>query len=752
MKRVKQLTIPILIATFAIGPSCKTANKMKTASRIKSEDRQSSIQVAKGQSEEAEVNAIIVRYFNGILETITTIPGKALGTLKKEKIGFYHAGTDKSILGKIIKTPISLGKNLINRITSLTKSIPNFTSRIILAPFNKDFLEPFIKTQKLAFKKMYKFDEQLEEAVRACQNNGECKSPIYNKNYAEALYYRSKLETIKHKLAYFYIRLFDIANSVATVTNHILPKPIKFTTGQAAQLAQLIIHTLDAEMYKIIEQTNIDDVDAAMKKWAFEEFLTVRNRALNTLYILAGANTVCDTDSKDNCQLYLSKAAEEKQRSEYLSIKAEFEATVNKEEDNINPKDLEMFEQQQQANKVAWANHTGRSFNAGDWALTFDDGPRDKTTKEILKQLEDHNFHATFFWLAKNAGANKESVRLAKAKGMELASHSYTHADLSKASADLNKEIVEAKKVLESVYERQVDFFRLPYGAGTKSQRVKDTITGLGMQHFFWNVDSLDWKDPDPKSIVARIKKQMQVQKKGIILMHDIHQKTVSAATILMKDFKKSGINVVNLREAIGNTDEPQNLPPANGENDTTPAPADRFVWTVGGTMLPANPDGSLAYAIMDLFAGEPGTICFQPEDNNSESVNAARDYVLRDFDKITRKYNPKVAGQTEIIVEVDNPLDPSGHPREEFTFYSCKETSTDDFQHFRVIIASKLNLRSDNNTNNKPCGKLIQNQTVKVEEITANGWYKISPVIQDQGCVYISADPKYSAVKPYTF
>ncbi len=54
------------------------------------------------------------------------------------------------------------------------------------------------------------------------------------------------------------------------------------------------------------------------------------------------------------------------------------------------------------------------------------------------------------------------------------------------------------------------------------------------MIHVFWNVDSLDWQDKDPASILARVKKLMAAEKRGIILMHDIHPQTVEAVKLLL--------------------------------------------------------------------------------------------------------------------------------------------------------------------------------------------------------------------------
>jgi uncharacterized caspase-like protein len=44
-----------------------------------------------------------------------------------------------------------------------------------------------------------------------------------------------------------------------------------------------------------------------------------------------------------------------------------------------------------------------------------------------------------------------------------------------------------------------------------------------------WNIDSLDWADPVPSSIADRVLKTVAKEERGIILFHDIHERTVKA-------------------------------------------------------------------------------------------------------------------------------------------------------------------------------------------------------------------------------
>lgn len=180
-------------------------------------------------------------------------------------------------------------------------------------------------------------------------------------------------------------------------------------------------------------------------------------------------------------------------------------------------------------------NLTGNTFPQNTWALTYDDGPSGTTTLPLVEVLQDFETKATFFWLAENVERYPAIVQTVKEAGMSLQNHSYTHANLPKVSASqLHKEIVTSTEVETRIYGHTPTFFRCPYGEGMKVSRIRKLIAEQGMIHVFWNVDTLDWKDKDPSSIFARAKKQMLLSKRGIVLFHDIHQRTQEASRLLL--------------------------------------------------------------------------------------------------------------------------------------------------------------------------------------------------------------------------
>jgi peptidoglycan/xylan/chitin deacetylase (PgdA/CDA1 family) len=181
-------------------------------------------------------------------------------------------------------------------------------------------------------------------------------------------------------------------------------------------------------------------------------------------------------------------------------------------------------------------NISGGTFPANTWALTYDDGPHPQYTPMVLANLAELKKKASFMWLAECLIRNPTMPAAARHAGMPTNDHSYTHENLTMATAaDLNREITLSSEKDADFYGSRPQFFRLPYGAGLSNKTVRQLIADNGMIHVFWNVDSLDWKDKEPTSILARVQKEMAVERHGIILFHDIHAQSVAGSKLMLQ-------------------------------------------------------------------------------------------------------------------------------------------------------------------------------------------------------------------------
>jgi uncharacterized caspase-like protein/peptidoglycan/xylan/chitin deacetylase (PgdA/CDA1 family) len=176
--------------------------------------------------------------------------------------------------------------------------------------------------------------------------------------------------------------------------------------------------------------------------------------------------------------------------------------------------------------------------------LTFDDGPHRRYSEEIAAILKQYDAPAVFFSVGRNLGtldahgaarlnAGAEVSRKLKAAGYVLANHSFSHAQLSKESGDsLKAEILDTDTLLKAVDPQRSALFRFPYGA--RNKEGMHLLADAHLKSVMWNIDSLDWADPVPSSIADRVLRAVDKEGRGIILFHDIHERTVKALPAIL--------------------------------------------------------------------------------------------------------------------------------------------------------------------------------------------------------------------------
>lgn len=181
----------------------------------------------------------------------------------------------------------------------------------------------------------------------------------------------------------------------------------------------------------------------------------------------------------------------------------------------------------------------GRDLPAKTVVLTFDDGPHKAYTDEITAILKRYDVPGVFFEVGRNIGTVGADGKVAlgamagisrqlMADGYAVGNHSLTHAQLSRTSGDaLREQVLGTDALLRRVGDKRAPLFRFPYGA--RNAEGLQLLGEAGLKSIMWNIDSMDWADPVPESIVQRVLEQVQKEQRGIILFHDIHDRAVKA-------------------------------------------------------------------------------------------------------------------------------------------------------------------------------------------------------------------------------
>src|SRR3954468_3370845 len=98
-------------------------------------------------------------------------------------------------------------------------------------------------------------------------------------------------------------------------------------------------------------------------------------------------------------------------------------------------------------------------------ALTFDDGPNDPHTLNLLDVLAKHDVKATFFLIGKHVAARPEVARRIAAAGHVIGNHTFTHPNLAFcAEQKIRHELNDCEKVLQDTVGEHSRLFRPPFG------------------------------------------------------------------------------------------------------------------------------------------------------------------------------------------------------------------------------------------------------------------------------------------------
>ncbi len=184
----------------------------------------------------------------------------------------------------------------------------------------------------------------------------------------------------------------------------------------------------------------------------------------------------------------------------------------------------------------------------GEVVLTFDDGPLRPYTQPIVDALEAQCTKATFFMVGSQAIADPDMVRQIIRKGHTVGTHTWSHANLRKATPLKARQEIELgfSAVAAAAGQPISPFFRFPFLADTKAMVGYAQTRQMGV--FSIEVDSLDYKSKSAAAVHQEILSQLAAEGKGIILFHDIQPATAQALPGLLEALKAKGYKVVHLK------------------------------------------------------------------------------------------------------------------------------------------------------------------------------------------------------------
>lgn len=182
-------------------------------------------------------------------------------------------------------------------------------------------------------------------------------------------------------------------------------------------------------------------------------------------------------------------------------------------------------------------------------ALTFDSAWGADKTLSIIETLKEYNVKATFFLVGFWAEEHPDMVKAIADAGLEIGTHSNTHADFANLSEDQMKLELETSidLIKKASPDTEVSLFRAPYGSYNNS--VLTVAESMKLQTIQWDVDTLDWKGTSAIEIANRV--MNKVKNGSIILCHNNSDHILDALPIMLDRLKMAGYTVTTVSDIL---------------------------------------------------------------------------------------------------------------------------------------------------------------------------------------------------------
>jgi|HubBroStandDraft_2_1064218.scaffolds.fasta_scaffold33011_2 peptidoglycan/xylan/chitin deacetylase (PgdA/CDA1 family) len=182
--------------------------------------------------------------------------------------------------------------------------------------------------------------------------------------------------------------------------------------------------------------------------------------------------------------------------------------------------------------------------------ITFDDGPLPPYSNQILDILAAECVKVTYFLVGEMARAYPAVVRREYEAGHTLGTHSEHHPlhfgelPLDRMRSEIDVGISDVAAALGDT-KYLAPFFRIP--GLDRSNTLEDELAARHLIVFSSDTVADDWRHVTPEQIKSLALSRLMKLGKGILLLHDIHPKTVAALPGILKGLKDNGFRIVQV-------------------------------------------------------------------------------------------------------------------------------------------------------------------------------------------------------------
>ena len=184
-------------------------------------------------------------------------------------------------------------------------------------------------------------------------------------------------------------------------------------------------------------------------------------------------------------------------------------------------------------------------------ALTFNDGPADPYTNQLLDICKEKNVHATFFCLTENVKEYSDVMQRIKNEGHQLGFQTASYVELPDEDAEtVRSEIEGGAQVVEQATGIRPTHLRPPAGTFTEQNWIDSNGSVSAIVR--WSADTQDWSLPGTEAIVANA---VDAAHSGsVILMSDgggDRSQGVEALPQIIDSLQANGYSFVTISELL---------------------------------------------------------------------------------------------------------------------------------------------------------------------------------------------------------
>jgi peptidoglycan/xylan/chitin deacetylase (PgdA/CDA1 family) len=186
-------------------------------------------------------------------------------------------------------------------------------------------------------------------------------------------------------------------------------------------------------------------------------------------------------------------------------------------------------------------------------AISFDDGPSEKYTKEVLDILQKYNIKATFFVMGGNVKLYPDVLKATFAAGNVIGNHSFSHPYFTGMSENaIERDLIKTNKIIYDTIHVYPTLFRPPFGI--INGNLKQATSKLGLKIITWNymVNDYDISKTTSEKIATLVLNNAHPG--AIMNMHDGNgdrSKTVAALPKIIVELQKRGYEFLTVPELL---------------------------------------------------------------------------------------------------------------------------------------------------------------------------------------------------------